>query len=303
MTEPPSVSVIVPVYNAQSTLPALLAGLRSQLPHARGETELLIVDNGSTDASRLLIEQSGLVNLIALEEAQRGPAAARNRGLAVARGEIVALLDADCAPSRGWLRAIVEPFSDPNVMLVAGGLASYPPQTGAQRFAARYGLNDAARAVNNSVLPFANTRNMAVRRSAAQAVGGWPAELTNGEDIEFSYLIRTRFGCPIVLQESALAFHRDRESDEDLAHQAYNYGSGIASLYRRHPDQVAWSIGLRLHRRRRSTQRWLAARLAQLGARVGRVHPEDAEFAAYLALWDKSFWRGFSDRWLTGETA
>lgn len=297
MTNDPAVSVIVPVLNAEPTLPALLGALRGQLPNALGDAELLIVDNGSTDNSRRLVEGSGLPNLRALQEARPGPAAARNRGLAEARGEVVALLDADCVPTRGWLRTLVEPFRDETVVIVAGGLASYPPRTGAQRFAARYGLNVATRAVNSSALPFANTRNMAVRRVAAEAVGGWPADLTHGEDVEFSYLIRTRFGCPIVFQETALAFHQDRESDDDLIRQAYAYGRGTAILYRRHPEEVRWSLGLRMHRRRRSAQRRISARLARLGARFGRVRPEDAEFATYLALWDRTFWRGFFESW------
>jgi glycosyltransferase involved in cell wall biosynthesis len=298
-----SVSVVVPVFNASATLPALLSALRAQLPNSLGPTEFLFVDNGSTDASRELVERSGLPNLSALLEPKRGPSAARNRGLAAARGEVVALLDADCVPSRGWLRALVEPFADQSVVIVAGGLASFPPRTGAQRFAARYGLNDATRALNNAPLPFANTRNMAVRRSAAEAVGGWPEELTFGEDVEFSYLIRQRFGSEIVFREAALCFHQDRESDEDLLRQAYSYGRGTAVLYRRHSAEVAWTIGHRLHRRRRSTQRRLAARWAGFGRRLGRVSSEDAEFAAYLARWDQTYWRGFADSWRSSTVA
>jgi len=301
VTERPGVSVIVPVYNAEATLPALFSALRGQQPHALGSTEFLIVDNASTDTSRELIERSGLPNLGVLHEERRGPSAARNRGLRAARGDVVALLDADCVPTRGWLRALVEPFDDPDVLIVAGGLASYPPRTGAQRFAARYGLNDARRSVNNAPLPFANTRNMAVRRDVAQAVGGWPEDLMFGEDVEFSYLVRHRFGCEIVFRETALCFHQDRESDADLTSQAYSYGRGTAALYRRHPDLVAWTLPRRLHRRRRSTQRWLSAKLAGVGRRLGRVSSEDAEFAAYLARWDHAYWRGFGDAWRTSD--
>lgn len=299
MTDVPGVSVIVPVYNAQATLPALFGALRAQLAHALGGTEFLIVDNASTDASPELIERSGLPDLFALREMKRGPSAARNRGLAAARGDVIALLDADCVPTRGWLRALVLPFADESVLLAAGGLSSYPPQTGAQRFAARYGLNDARRALSNSPLPFANTRNMAVRKSAAEAVGGWPEDLTFGEDVEFSYRIRTRFGCEIVFCEDALCFHQDRESDDELRSQAYSYGGGTATLYRRHPDLVSWTAGLRLHRRRRSAQRWLGARLAGLGVLLGRATPADAELARYLAMWDAAYWRGFGEAWRT----
>ena len=293
MSDAPGVSVIVPVYNAAATLPPLLGSLGAQVSHALGETEFLIVDNGSTDESLDVLERSSLGNLTVLREPKRGPAAARNRALAAARGDVLALLDADCVPTRGWLRALVEPFTNPNVVLVAGGLASYPPKTGAQRFAARYGLNEAARAVYNPMLPFANTRNMAVRRAAAEAVGGWPEDLIHGEDVEFSHALRSRFGVTIKFQPDALAFHQDRESDEDLRRQAFSYGRGTAVLYRRHADEVSWTVPMRLHRLRRSTQRRVSARIAALGRRLGRVSADDAEFAAYLVMWDTWFWRGF----------
>src|SRR5207253_208197 len=97
---------------------------------------------------------------VALDE--RGVAAARNLGLAEARGAVVALIDADCIPVRTWLRDLIAPFADESVVIVAGGLASFMPRTAAQRFAARYGLSDASHSVARPIMPFANGRNMAI---------------------------------------------------------------------------------------------------------------------------------------------
>ena len=295
MTGVPAVSVIVPVFNGEGTLGALLSSLRGLVPHPLGGTEFIIVDNGSTDTSRQMAESAGIKGLRVVDEPRRGPAAARNRGLAEARGDLLALLDDDSVASRRWLRELVAPFSDPTVQIVAGGLASYPPRTGAQRFAARYGLNDATRAVEMQTMPFANTRNMAVRRSVAKAVGGWPEELIVGEDVEFSYRVRSRFGCAIDYRPAALVFDQDRETDEELWHQANGYGRSMADLYALHPDVLPWHWRQNLHRRRRSTQRRLAAAIGRLQRRLGRGDPEMIEFREYLAGWDRSFWRGFDD--------
>jgi glycosyltransferase involved in cell wall biosynthesis len=260
-----------------------------------GATEHVFVDNGSTDGGRAIAEASGLPNARVVEQSIPGVSAARNRGLEVARGEIMAVIDSDCVPTRQWLRELVEPFADPGVLLAAGGLASYPPRTGAQRFAALYGLNDATRSIEMPVIAFANGRNMAVRTEVARAIDGWPEDMEKGDDIEFSYRLRKRFDCAIEYRPLALVFHQDRETDDDLRRQAHGYGRGIAYLYERHPDMLQWSWRERARRVRMTARRRIGALTSRAGAQVGRTDPQTAEFARYLAMWDEWFWRGFFD--------
>lgn len=90
------VSVIIPVYNAEKTLPESLESLRAQRFR---DFEVVFVDDCSTDASPALMEtflmESGLRGRIFRQEKNGGVAAARNRGLKVATGEYLAFLDAD----------------------------------------------------------------------------------------------------------------------------------------------------------------------------------------------------------------
>lgn len=287
----PRVTILVPVLNGERTIGTLLDALRGQAA-IDDEAEILIVDNGSTDGTRAVIEQRAPANVRVAEEARRGVAAARNRGLRAARGEIIVGTDADCVPSRRWLREMVAPFADPQTILVAGGLASYPPRTGAQRFAARYGLNVAERSVF-AALPFANGRNLAVRRAAALAVGGWNEAFPTGEDIEFSHQVRQRTGCEIVFRSAAIVFHQDRAGDDELLRQARGYGSGMALLYEAHPDLLGWSGREKMLRARTLVRRRMGPALARIGRRLGRAADEDVEFADYLARWDRAFWAGF----------
>jgi len=291
----PGVTVVVPFLNGEPTIGALTRGLATQLPHALGATEFVFVDNGSTDGGRAIVEASGLPDARVVDQPVPGVSAARNGGLRVARGQVMAVIDADCVPTRQWLRELVEPFRDASVLLAAGGLASYPPRTGAQRFAALYGLNDATRNIEMPVIPFANGRNMAVRVEAARAIGGWPEDMEKGDDIEFSYRLRQRFDCAIEYRPLALVFHQDRESDEDLRRQAHGYGRGIAYLYDRHPEMLNWSWRESARRLRMTTRRRIGAVGSRVGAQVGRADPAQAEFARYLAMWDQWFWRGFFD--------
>lgn len=96
-TPPPTISVILPCYNAG---PALRDAVESVRAQSRRDWELLVIDDGSTDGSASFVEDLGRrdirVQLVTLPE-NRGAAAARNAGLARARGKYAAFLDADDA--------------------------------------------------------------------------------------------------------------------------------------------------------------------------------------------------------------
>lgn len=91
MPAPPQVSVIIPAYNAAG---CVRRAVDSVLGQSFRDFELLVVDDGSTDATRAVLAEYGeRLRLLARENG--GPAAARNHGLHQARGKYVAFLDAD----------------------------------------------------------------------------------------------------------------------------------------------------------------------------------------------------------------
>ena len=86
----PLVSVIVPAYNAQDSLGATLESLLAQ---DYAPFEIVVVDDGSTDATRAVAATFPTIRC--LEQPNQGPAVARNTGMAAARGEFFAFVDAD----------------------------------------------------------------------------------------------------------------------------------------------------------------------------------------------------------------
>jgi hypothetical protein len=90
-------------------------------------------------------------------------------------------------------------------------------------------------------------------------------------------------------------YHHDRETDDELWTQAHGYGTGIALLYERYPDRLHWGRVEQARRIRLSGRRRVGGSVAQLGRVMGFVRDDDAEFAAYLANWDRWFWRGFGE--------
>src|ERR1700722_4953730 len=88
----PRVSVIVPAHNAAPHIEQTIASVRAQ---THREWELIVVDDGSHDATKQLLQAAGPDVLALHNECPGGPAAARNLALAKATGELVAFLDAD----------------------------------------------------------------------------------------------------------------------------------------------------------------------------------------------------------------
>lgn len=90
-----TLSIIIPVYNAEATLERSLSSLFGQLTP---QTELIIVDDGSTDATPIIVERfasKAKKNCRLVHQENAGVASARNRGIEIARGDYLAFLDAD----------------------------------------------------------------------------------------------------------------------------------------------------------------------------------------------------------------
>lgn len=129
---PPLVSIILPTYNRWRTLPQAIASVQTQsYPH----WELIIVDDGSTDETPRGLAALAEPRLRCVRQPNQGRSAARNRGLALAQGELVAFLDDDdwYLPSRlAQQVAFLQTHAD--VDLAAAGVyiarESEPPQAG-----------------------------------------------------------------------------------------------------------------------------------------------------------------------------
>jgi glycosyltransferase involved in cell wall biosynthesis len=87
----PSVSVIIPYYNSAKFIEGALESVRRQ---CYDPLEIILIDDGSTDGIAEKVKEWG-GNIIFLQQQNKGPAAARNKGIRQASGDIIAFLDAD----------------------------------------------------------------------------------------------------------------------------------------------------------------------------------------------------------------
>jgi glycosyltransferase involved in cell wall biosynthesis len=105
------VTVILPTYRRPDSLRRALAGLSAQTDPGV-PWELVVIDNDDGGGAEAVLRAgaSGLPSWRYVREERRGSAHARNRGIAEARGEIVAMTDDDCVPEREWLGRITAPI-------------------------------------------------------------------------------------------------------------------------------------------------------------------------------------------------
>ena len=131
-SDPPSITILVCAHNEAATLGEKLASVTRALAAWPGEAELLVVDDGSTDAT-VSIARAGGATVIAARRG--GKAAALNRAIPQARGEVLVMTDADPLFEDATLPALLAPFADPSVGAVAGRVETLRTRR-AGRFAA-----------------------------------------------------------------------------------------------------------------------------------------------------------------------
>lgn len=169
----PRVSVVISVKNRSALLWDCLLGLAEQsLP--RELFEVVIIDNMSSEDLTRVFDRGrtelGLTIRTARTERDRGPAPARNLGVAMAQAPIIAFTDSDCRPSPAWLSQVVSAFDDPTVAFVTGPVLPKPGQTA--RITSKLSF------VTPGEHPTFPTANAAYRREIFLGFGGFDVSLS-----------------------------------------------------------------------------------------------------------------------------
>ena len=175
----PEISVIIAALNEEKYLPKCLAALdRQQSPPS---FEVIVVDNGSTDKTTSIAEKWGAR---VVHEKIRGIGPAKAKGAEVAKGKILAFLDADIVIPTNWLKKIKIHLEQKNIVGVAGPyrlrhLVSY--QNTFSAFCHLLIMKSTHLLCGGS---------MAFSKKAYEKVGGFTKELLYGEDIDISLKLR-----------------------------------------------------------------------------------------------------------------
>ncbi|MDT5012520.1 MAG: mycofactocin glycosyltransferase [Mycobacterium sp.] len=230
------VTVVIPVHDN-------VFGLRRLLSTLRG-LRVIVVDDGSVIPLRQHEFQSTRCQVEVIRHATRkGPAAARNTGLAACKSDYVAFLDSDVVPRRGWLEALLGHFADPAVALVAPRIVglSHSDNMIARYEAVRSSLDLGRREapiVPYGPVSYVPSAAIICRRSAMLAAGGFDETLRSGEDVDLCWRL-VESGARLRYEPIALVAHDHRVGMRAwLARKAF-YGQSAAPLSVRHPDKTA----------------------------------------------------------------
>jgi cellulose synthase/poly-beta-1,6-N-acetylglucosamine synthase-like glycosyltransferase len=277
MEHTPFCSVIVPTHGRPDQLGDCVEALRG-LDYPRDRLEVIVVADGPDKRVAAAVERfTGELDVELVSQPSAGPAAARNAGAALARGEILAFTDDDCAPAPDWLRRLVARCS---VDCAAGGrtvngVAGNPYASTAQL------IIDTGYASSRTA--FFTTNNLVLPADGFRAVGGFDPEFRTSEDRDLCERWVSH-GMRMAYVPEAVVLHFRDLGFWSFCRQHFSYGRGAFRFHR--------AYARRHGRRIRIEPSYYLALLAQPLRRGG------AGLAALLILWHLANMAGFAWEWL-----
>ncbi len=228
-------SVIVPVFNAESTVSECISSLLKQEFSAK--FEIIVVDDGSTDKTPERIKKIKGIKII--RQKNSGPATARNNGARNARHEIVVFIDADCIAEKNWLEEMVSPFKNKRVVGVQGAY-----KTKQKEFIARFVQTEIEyrykKMKSSKKIDWIGSYSAAYRKEIFLKEQGFSREFlkASGEDPDLSYKLSEK-GYLLKFNPKAIVYHKHPSSLSDYLHRKYVHAFWRVLLYKKHSAKAA----------------------------------------------------------------
>lgn len=230
------ISVVIPNYNGENLLKKNLPKIYDELKDYKlGKTEIIVVDDASTDKSVSSIKTGSDNIKILTNEKNLGFSSTVNKGVKVANGEIVILLNTDVYPQKGFLKSLLEHFTDPEIFAV--GCLDKSIENGKIVLRGR-GLGDWKKGflfhrrgeVDKTNTLWVSGGSGAFRKSIWETLGGFN-ELYNPfywEDIDLSYRA-LKSGYKVLFESESIVFH---EHEKGAIKSKYSEAQVKAIAYR-----------------------------------------------------------------------
>lgn len=262
-------SVIVPVYNGAHVLPKTVPAMLAQDEPA----QWIFVDDGSTDETRPILEglvanapqREGRTTEVLSHPRNRGRAAARNTGVAAARGNIIAFMDADVAPTEGYLNALVGTMSRSDVVACVARLEM--AETDLSQPYHRY-LASSKRGPRKQdtakPLPWKYflLGLCAVGSDVVHETGVFNESLSYGEDLEFAYRLSQRYPDGLRYAPGATADLYDIGDLSTALSKMIEFGrDNLPAMVAEYPELARWTGVDVVHSHAEKSIRRAAARL------------------------------------------
>ncbi len=230
----PRISIVIPAYNSATTLGKTLDGCLSQV--YPGEIEIVVVDDGSTDATEAVAARYARV--VYLRQENGGPARARNSGWKASTGEIIFFTDSDCVPNPNWVAQMVSRYTDTAVGAVGGSYDILNPHSLLSRLIHEEIVQRHLRMP--AEVSFLGSYNVSFRRTALEAAGGFEESyrMASAEDNDLCYRLR-QAGWRLLFDRENRVGHFHPTRVWSYYRRQMWHGYWRMKLYRWHPKMAA----------------------------------------------------------------
>ena len=228
----PFVSIIIPVYNDGDFLKTCLAALAKQT-YAKDRYEIIVVDNNSEEDVSLVTKP--FERVILAHESTPGSYIARNKGLTLAKGDVIAFTDADCIPQPDWLETGVATLTQrANIGLVAGRIELFYRDPNRPKSFELYDSLTMGFPQEDFVRDshFGATANLFTFRSVLDNVGGFDENLKSAGDRQWGKRVYDS-GYEQVYNDAVCIRHPARYSWADVKKRAIRITGGRYDLAKR----------------------------------------------------------------------
>jgi glycosyltransferase involved in cell wall biosynthesis len=216
----PQISVIIPVYNDSENLKLCLQALTNQ-SYPKLSYEVIVVDNSSTENLEQIT--SAFKDIKFDFEAMTGSYAARNKGIAISKGEILAFTDSDCVPSPEWIEQGIKSLELAQADLAGGKITfSFSPQKSTAEIFDSITALQVKKNIETRQLTV--TANLFAYKYVFDAIGLFDASLKSGGDFKWTKKA-TDAGFKLVYAPDAEILHPARNLSS-LVKKGYRVGTG-----------------------------------------------------------------------------
>ncbi|MEZ5386249.1 MAG: glycosyltransferase [Prosthecobacter sp.] len=237
----PRISVIVCTRNGAPTLRACLESLTAlNYP----DFEVLVIDDGSTDETARIARDFD--RIIYHRQEHAGLSVARNRGMELATGSVLAYTDDDCIAHPDWLLHLSHAFTQTDVVAAGGPNIPPPPRSRTERLVAAAPGAPAHVLLNDVEAEHLPGCNLAIRKNALEKIDGFRAEfMAAGDDVDVCWRLLREAGGRLVFVPGAMVWHHRRFTIQAYLKQQIGYGHAEALLMKTHPDRFGMLGGAR----------------------------------------------------------
>ena len=226
-------SVIIPAYNAESTIGECLKALEKQ---SFKDFEVIVVDDGSKD--RTGEAAKGFKGVKVFSQKNAGPAKARNLGAKNAKGEIIIFTDSDCIPERKWVEEMLKPMEDSEVVGVQGTYKTSQKEIVARLIQLEIEQRHEKMA-KKKYIDFMGTYSAGYRRKIFLELGGFDESypIASGEDAEFSFRVNEA-GYKMIFNIAAVVWHKHPDNFWKYLKIKFNRAFWRMKVYKDHKGKM-----------------------------------------------------------------